>query len=69
MISPDLHFRDVLAFMCSNVFNCDLDRAIKTHRLSYRESTVNKLSALFFTLLHAPAIPHMKNEANSFEER
>jgi hypothetical protein len=21
MISPDLHFRDVLAFMCSNVFN------------------------------------------------
>jgi hypothetical protein len=31
MISPDLHFRDVL--------------------------------------LHAPAIPHMKNEANSFEER
>jgi hypothetical protein len=47
MISPDLHFRDVLAFMCSNVFNCDLDRAIKTHRLSYRENTVNKLSALF----------------------
>jgi hypothetical protein len=23
MISPDLHFRDVLAFMCSNVFNFD----------------------------------------------
>jgi hypothetical protein len=25
MISPDLHFRDVLAFMCSNVFNCDFE--------------------------------------------
>jgi hypothetical protein len=24
---------------------------IKTHRLSYRESTVNKLSALFFTFV------------------
>jgi hypothetical protein len=23
MISPDLHFRDILAFMCSNVFNFD----------------------------------------------
>jgi hypothetical protein len=25
MISPDLHFRDVLAFMCSNVFNFDFE--------------------------------------------
>jgi hypothetical protein len=24
-ISPDLHFRDVLAFMCSNVFNFDFE--------------------------------------------
>jgi hypothetical protein len=51
MISPDLHFRDVLAFMCSNVFNFDWDRAIKTHRLSYRKSTVNKVSALLFTFV------------------
>ena len=51
MISPDLHFRYVLAFMCSNVFNFDWDRAIKTHRLSYRESTVNKVSGLFFTFV------------------
>jgi hypothetical protein len=25
MISPDLHFGDDLAFMCSNVFNCDFE--------------------------------------------
>jgi hypothetical protein len=25
MISPDFHYRDVLAFMCSNVFNFDFE--------------------------------------------
>jgi hypothetical protein len=29
------------------------DRAIKIHRLSYRESTLNKVSALFFTFVHS----------------
>jgi hypothetical protein len=32
MISPDLHFRDVLAFMCSNVFNFDFEIGLTVRR-------------------------------------
>jgi hypothetical protein len=58
-----------------HVFNCFQfwlwDRAIKIHRLSYRESTLNKVSALFFTFVNYKHQQYLtwRNEANSFEAR
>jgi hypothetical protein len=57
MISPDLHFRDVLAFMCSNVFNFDFEigfREDRTMRKSYESDLVKQFENEIPSVLSLP---------------
>jgi hypothetical protein len=60
MISPDLHFRDVLAFMCSNVFNFDFEQEDDTMRKSCKSDLVkqfeNEVSPVFSLPVFYPSL-------------